>query len=73
MFAAFLYQAYGPFSIALSTLHIWVEYWAGIYLLKQLKKLAVPQSARLFVIGGLIALMISSIGPYALAVIRNWQ
>ena len=31
MFLAFLYQGYGGFSIALSTIHIWVEYWAGIY------------------------------------------
>lgn len=69
MFFAFLYQGYGVFSIALSTIHIWLEYWAGIFILRQLKKQVVPKSAKLFMIGGVIALFISSIGPYALAVI----
>lgn len=69
MFFAFLHQGYGLFSIALSTIHIFVEYWAGIFIVKHLKKQRMPKSAKWFIIGGVIALFISSIGPYALAII----
>lgn len=69
MFFAFLYQGYGLYSIALSTIHIFVEYWAGIFIVKHLKKQRMPKSAKCFIIGGVIALFISSIGPYALAII----
>lgn len=69
MFFAFLYQGYGLYSIALSTIHIFVEYWAGIFIVKHLKKQRMPKSAKWFIIGGVIALFISSIGPYALAII----
>jgi hypothetical protein len=68
MFAAFLYQGYAMFSIALSTLHIFVEYWAAIFIYRQLKSnLAIPHTAQLFIKGSLIALVVSSLGPYGIA------
>jgi hypothetical protein len=69
MFFAFLYEGYGIFSIALSTIHIFVEYWAAIFIVKQLKRQSIPKSGRLFIIGSIIALVISSLGPYALGAI----
>lgn len=67
MFFAFLYQGYAIFSIATSTLHIFVEYWAVIYIWMHIRKKDIPQAARLFIIGGIIANIVSSIGPYTLA------
>lgn len=67
MFVAFLYQGYGVFSIIMSALHIFAEYWAIAFIYKQIRKnSAWPKSSRLFIGGSLIALLISSIGPYAL-------
>src|SRR5690625_460439 len=68
MFAAFLYQGYALFSIALSTIHIFVEYWAAIFIYRQLKsRLNIPGTAKLFIKGALIALVVSSLGPYGIA------
>lgn len=67
MFIAFIFQGYGVFSIVLSTVHIFIEYWAVIYIVKQIKHLELTKVARRFIFGGLIALVISSIGPYILA------
>lgn len=70
MFAAFIYQGYALFSIALSTIHIFIEYWAAIFIYRQLRsKLDIPATAKLFIKGALIALVISSFGPYGLAFI----
>jgi hypothetical protein len=70
MFAAFLYQGYALYSIALSTIHIFVEYWAAIFIYRQLKSnLQIPNTAKLFIKGALIALIISSLGPYGIAYI----
>lgn len=67
MFFAFLYQGYGLYSIILSTIHIFVEYWAAYFIYKQLKAQdKLPKATLLFIKGSLIALIISSFGPYAL-------
>lgn len=73
MFFAFLYEGYGIFSIITSTLHIFVEYWAAIFIYQTIKKKKCIPS--LYIKGGLIALVISSLGPYALAVIsaNGWK
>src|SRR5699024_3770225 len=76
MFLAFLYQGYGILSIILSTLHIFVEYWAAVFIYKQVKMLRpLHNLSALFIKGALIALVISSLGPYALAVIsaNGWK
>lgn len=67
MFIAFIYQGYGVFSIVLSTLHIFIEYWAVIYIVKQINHLDLTKVTRRFIGGALVALVISSIGPYILA------
>lgn len=70
MFAAFIYQGYAVFSIVMSTLHIFVEYWAASFIYRHIKnRHAEHRTANLFIKGALIALVISSIGPYALAYI----
>src|SRR5690625_4295240 len=67
MFIAFLYEGYALYSIIMSTIHIFVEYWAAIFIFNQLKRSKiVPETARLFLNGSLIALVLSSIGPFAL-------
>ncbi|MBY7142320.1 hypothetical protein KFZ56_04265 [Virgibacillus sp. NKC19-3] len=70
MFVAFLYQGYASFSIVLSTMHIFVEYWAASFIYRQVKsQLRIPRVAGLFIKGGLISLIISSFGPYGIAYI----
>lgn len=70
MFIVFLIQGYDLFSIIMSTVHIFVEYWAIIYIYKQLRsQKKLPQIGTLFIKGSLITLLISSIGPFTLAYI----
>lgn len=69
MFCAFLYQGYGIYSIAISTIHIFIEYWAAIFIMKHLKKQTILKAGRYFIIGAIIALILSSIGPFALGFI----
>ena len=69
MFLAFLYQGYGLYSIVLSTIHIFIEYWAAAFIIKHLKKQAIKAAVRYFVMGAIIALVLSSIGPFALGFI----
>lgn len=67
MFIAFLYEGYAMYSIIMSTIHIFVEYWAAIFIYRQLKQRStIPKTAKLFIKGSLIALVLSSIGPFAL-------
>jgi len=67
MFVAFLYEGYAKYSIIMSTIHIFVEYWAAIFIYKHLKRSkTIPMTAQLFMKGALIALVLSSIGPFAL-------
>ncbi len=73
MFLAFLYQGYGILSIALSTLHIFIEYWAVVYVWINIRNRKMPGVAELFIIGGLIANVVSSIGPYTLAYLSATQ
>ncbi len=70
MFLAFLYQGYGVISIVLSTLHIFVEYWAAFFIFRQIKNSETRKApSSLFIKGSLIALILSSIGPYSLGFI----
>lgn len=67
MFVAFVYEGYAVFSIVLSTLHIFVEYWAALFIYKHIRQnKSFSKIGKLFVKGSLIALIISSIGPYML-------
>src|SRR5690625_4396848 len=70
MFVAFLIQGYGLFSIIMSTIHIFIEYWAIIFIYQQLKvQKKISSIGTLFIKGSLITLFISSIGPFTLAYI----
>lgn len=70
MFIAFLIQGYGLFSIIMSTIHIFIEYWAILFIYQQLKKQKKLSSVgTLFIKGSLITLLISSLGPFTLAYI----
>lgn len=70
MFVAFLWQGYALYSIILSSVHILVEYWAIIFILKTMKgHTNVPRIVNLFMYGALASLFISSIGPWSLGVI----
>lgn len=67
MFIAFVYEGYAVYSIVLSTLHIFVEYWAALFIYTHIRQnKSFSKIGKLFVKGSLIALMISSIGPYML-------
>lgn len=67
LFIAFIYQGYATYSIILSTLHIFVQYWAAIFLFSHLRKnKAIPKISKLFFNGSLITLIISSFGPFGL-------
>lgn len=67
MFIAFLYQGYDVLSIIFATLHIFIEYWAAIFMYKIIKKETdLPKTGKLFLNSALLALVISSIGPYML-------
>lgn len=70
MFAAFLYQGYGIISIVMSSIHIFVEYWAAVFIIRQLKiQNEVPKSGLLFIKASLLTLVISSFGPFSLGYI----
>ncbi|SHG22535.1 hypothetical protein [Ornithinibacillus halophilus] len=69
MFIAFFYQGYAVFSIVMSTLHIFVEYWTAVFIYKQLKTQNDYNLHSLYIKGALVVLIISSIGPYALGFI----
>src|SRR5690625_1924388 len=67
MFIAFLYEGYAMYSIIMSTIHIFVEYWAIVYIYRQLKKQDhLPHVGKLFIHGSLIALFISTLAPFGL-------
>src|SRR5690625_3728396 len=67
MFIAFLHEGYDTYSIIMSTVHIFVEYWVAYFIYKQLQvQHIIPNVAKLFIKGSLIALIISSFGPFAL-------
>lgn len=70
MFIAFLYQGYDLFSIIMSSTHIFIEYWAAAFIYRQLKTgTGIPKYGKYFIYSSLIALFISSIGPFALGFI----
>ena len=70
MFIAFLWQGYDTVSIIMSAIHIFIEYWAAIFMYKQLKHLrSLPKSVSLLMNGAFITLIISSFGPYGIAFI----
>ncbi|WP_102274997.1 hypothetical protein [Cytobacillus massiliigabonensis] len=70
MFAAFLYQGYGVFSIIMSSIHIFLEYWAAVFIMRQLKmENNVPKPGQLFIKASILALVISSFGPFSLGYI----
>lgn len=69
MFLAFLYQGYGIFSIVMSTLHIFIEYWAAVFMFREIRRHDVPKVFRAFINGALFSLLLSSIGPFSLGYI----
>lgn len=76
MFFAFLGQGYGFISILFSTLHIFAEYWAVIFIYRYIKRNRyLPKLSSLYYKGALLALIISSFGPYSLAIIsaNGWK
>src|SRR5690625_1340376 len=70
MFAAFLYQGYALYSIIVSTLHIFLEYWVISFIYRITKRnQTIPRTSRLFINGALLSLIISSLGPFSLGFI----
>jgi hypothetical protein len=70
MLFAFLYQGYGPLSIAVSTLHIFAEYWAAFIFYRTVRENpAFSEIGGMFIKGSLAFLLLSSAGPFSLAFI----
>lgn len=66
MFIAFIIQGYGAFSISMSAMHIFIEYWAITLIIRILKQQeTIDQANKQFIYGALITLFISSLGTYA--------
>ncbi len=66
MFFAFLYQGYGPVSIAFSTLHLLVAYYFSWHFLKDIKKLP-PTNAVKFAKWAIYWMIFSTLGLWAIA------
>jgi len=72
MFVAFLWQGYALFSIIFSTLHLLIEYWAIIFILRSFKTVPdLPIWSKRFFNGALLTLFVSSIGPWSLGAIAS--
>lgn len=72
MFIAFLYQGYALYSIILSTIHIFIEYWMIAFIFITIKKVVtMPQLSKLFFYGASFFLFVSSLGPFSLGAIAS--
>jgi hypothetical protein len=73
MFVAFMLQGYAVFSIGFSTLHILLSYWFTVLVWRRLSKLSANQDStplsHTFIKGSLVCLVLSSIGPWVLAIL----
>jgi len=67
MLLSFPFQGYGLFSIMFSTLFIFVTYAFSCFFIKDLVKSKAEKPVKLLCIVGLIALCVSSVGPFTLA------
>src|SRR5699024_2489326 len=72
MFLTFLYQSYGLYSIIMSTVHIFIEYWTVSFIYRSVKRIhTIPKGSKLFFYSSLISLVIYSIGPFSLGYISS--
>ncbi|WP_099157217.1 hypothetical protein [Virgibacillus ndiopensis] len=72
MFISFIYQGYGQYAVIMSSIHIFVEYWAAIFIYWEVKlQTSIPRASRYFINGSLLALVISAIGPFSLGFIST--
>lgn len=72
MFLAFLYEGYALYSIILSTIHIFIEYWMIIFIFMTISKITtIPQTSKLFFYAASFFLFVSSIGPFSLGAIAS--
>lgn len=70
MFISFLYEGYALYSILFSTSHIFVEYWAALFIYKHIKQnQTFSRIGKQFIKGSLMTLFISSMGPYILGIL----
>jgi hypothetical protein len=73
MFVAFLLQGYAVLSIGFSTLHIFLSYWFTMLVWRQLNEQPANQDgtplSHVFIKGSLVCLVLSSIGPWVLAIL----
>src|SRR5699024_12418406 len=69
MFLTFLYQGYGVYSIIMSTLHIFLEYWMVSFIYRITKTNMMPKIRKFFINADLIALVVSNTGPFSLGYI----
>lgn len=69
MFAAFLYQGYGPLSILFLTFHTGLAYVFFIFFLKDWKR-EKRQPSTWFGVVAILAFFLSSLGPFAIPVIQ---
>jgi hypothetical protein len=69
MIISFASQGYGAISIALSTVALWLSYLFAYRIYKSLSAAKSKKVSIAFVKGSLFFLLLSSLGPYALAII----
>lgn len=70
MFIAFLYEGYATYSIILSVIHIFVEYWVIIFIWITLKYIPhMTRTPRRFMYASLLSLFLSTLGPFSLGAI----
>lgn len=69
MFVSFILQGYGLFSILFSTVHIVLSYLLAYWIWRRLRVTAVHRMSILFAKASLIFMVLSSAGPWALAVL----
>jgi hypothetical protein len=68
MLISFSLEGYAFFSILFSTIHIFLSYWFAYYFLKHQRK-DLPSIARRFFKGSILFNLLSSFGPWGLAVL----
>jgi hypothetical protein len=66
MLVSFLYQGYGVFSIAFSTIFIFVTYWFTYIFIKDLRAARISRPTRLLAVWSVLYLALSSAGPFTL-------
>jgi hypothetical protein len=73
MLLSFPFQGYAAFSIIFSTSFIFLTYWFAWKFISDLRKQATPRPVFLLAVCGVLSMVVSSIGPFALAYMMATQ